>query len=510
MKIFSSQQLYEADAITEKKQEISSTDLMERAGNQIFKWLHQRLQGGQPVIHVFCGIGKNGGDGLVVARLLIEQGYKVQAYIVNFSDKRAKDFLINYDRIKDVTKSWPVLMKSEADFPEIDPRDIIIDAIFGIGCNRAPKGWVKGLIQYINKQRCFTLSIDMPSGLTANSPMFDAEAIVKANHTLTFQTPKLAFFLPETGVYCPYFEILDIGLDREYLMTTQPLAELIGKPEIQQLYRQREKFSHKGTFGHTLIVGGSYGKIGAAVLAAKAAYRSGSGLVTAFVPECGYTVMQTAVPEAMVITDVDPKKVTDVVYEAGITSVAVGMGLGTATETAQALEKLFTTSKVPMVIDADAINAIAESAALLEALPEMSILTPHPGELRRLIGAWENDYDKIEKTKAFSKKYNVIVLIKGANTMVIFKEELFVNTSGNPGMATGGMGDVLSGMIAGFIAQGYDPLIATVFATYIHGSSGNIVSHEIGYEAVMAGDVIEGIGDAFVELFKREEEQAPK
>lgn len=504
MKIFSSEQLYQADQLTNEKQNLGPSDLMERAGAQIFNWLHQRMQGAQVPIHIFCGIGNNGGDGLVVGRLLIENGYNVKMYVVNCSDKRSKNFLLNYDRIKNVTKSWPHLMTSEADFPEINPEDIIIDAIFGIGLNRCLNGWVKKLIQYLNNEKAFKLAIDMPTGLYADTPLEDSEAVLLANHTLTFQAPKLSFFLPETGKFVPFFEVLDIGLDPEYLYNTEPLAQLISKPEAQKFYKQRQKFDHKGVYGHTLIVAGSYGKIGASVLASKSAFKAGAGLVSCFVPECGYTIVQTALPEAMVLTDVHTKRITDIQFEITPSAIAVGMGIGTHPETASALTKLFSEVKAPLLIDADAINCISENEELLKLLPKHSILTPHLGELERLLGPIKNDFDRIEKTKAFSKKHDIIIIIKGANSITVFGDKLYINTTGNPGMATAGSGDVLSGVIAGLLSQGYDPLVSSVFGVYLHGSAGNIVSQQVSYEAVMAGDISNALGNAYLALFEQE------
>ena len=505
MKILSSQQLYEADKITTEKQGISSVDLMERAATQIFNWLHQRMQGAQVPIHIFCGIGNNGGDGLALGRLLIENGYVVKSYVANFSDKRSPSFLTNYDRYKNVTRAWPVLMTCKNDFPPMAPEDIIIDALFGIGINRPPEGWVKQLIQYINSHRAFTLSIDMPSGLYPEKPIEDPEAIIKPNHTLTFQTPKLSFFLPESGPYVTFFEMLDIGLDPEYMYTVPALAELIAKPEAQQFYKQRNKYAHKGNFGHALVVAGSYGMMGAAVLSTKATMRIGAGRVSSFVPECGYTIMQTTVPEAMVLTDENPKTITKVTYDFMPDAMAVGMGMGNGKETVAALRGLLKQVACPILLDADALNCIAKTKTLLKLIPQSAILTPHPGELERLIGAWDNDYDKIEKTKAFSKKYNVIIIIKGANTITISGDEMYVNTTGNPGMATAGSGDVLSGIITGLVSQGYDPLMASVFGIYIHGSAGNIASTQLGFEAMIASDLLDYLGDAFLELFRKEE-----
>jgi len=506
MKVFSTAQLYEADKITAEKQEVTHNELIERAGTQIFNWFHQRLQGAPVPVHVFCGIGDNGSSGLVVARLLVENGYNVKTYIVNYSSKRSKDFLVNYDRIKNVTKDWPLLMTSENDFPAMTPNDIIIDAMFGIGINRTPDGWVKTLIQYMNAQPCFKLAIDVPSGMFADAPIEDIETVVKANHTLTFQAPKLAFFLPATGNFAGYYDVLDIGIDREFLMTNPGIASLIAKPNAQRMYKQRDKYSHKGTFGHTLIVSGSYGAMGAAVLSTKGALRIGAGKVTSFVPECGYQIMQTAVPEAMVLTNDEDDLITDIKYDFEPSAIAVGMGIGTKKETAAALLSLFKKTKSPIVIDAYAINCISENKELLKHIPEQAIFTPHDGELERLVGAWKNDYDKIEKAKVFAKKHKAIVVLKGANTITVYEDQLYINTSGNPGMATTGTGDVLSGAIVGLLSQGYDPLTATIFGVYLHGSAGNIVSQAISYEGTMAGDIADALGEAFIELFRKEEQ----
>lgn len=507
MKLLSVDQLYQADKITIKNQQIDSTQLMERAATQIFEWLDHRLQGAPVPIHVFCGIGDNGGDGLVVGRLLIEAGYEVVVYIVNCSDKRSQNFLHNYDRIKNVTKRWPILMKGEDDFPEIDSEDIIIDAIFGIGLNRCPGGWVKKLIQYLNSIDAFKLSIDIPSGLFANKALEDKEAVLQANHTLTFQTPKLAFFLPETAKYVSGFEVLDIGLDEEFLHTVKPLAQLISRVEAQELYIHREKFGHKGTYGHALIVAGSYGKIGAAFLSSLACFRIGAGMVTTFIPKCGYIILQSSIPEAMVITDKEEDFISNISIDFEPSAIGIGMGIGKNKATLEALKKLFSITKAPLVIDADALNIISENKELLKLLPKNSILTPHPGELRRLIGEWKDDYDKLEKVKKFSKKYHSVVIIKGAYSMTVYENQIYINSTGNPGMGTAGSGDALSGVITGLLCQGYDVLKASIFGVYMHGFAGDICTQDIGYEAIMAGDIINNLSEAYMLLFTSD---APK
>ena len=511
MKIFSKEQIYKGDQLTTEKQKISSTDLMERAGTQIFNWLHMRMQGAQVPIHVFCGIGNNGGDGLVVARHLITHGYNVKTYVVNCSDKRSKDFLVNYDRVKQVTKEWPELLKCEDDFPEIRPEDIIVDGVFGIGLNRTVDDWVKKLFVHFRETKAFTLSIDVPSGLFVDKPVKDEDAVVWAGFTLSFASPKMVFFLPETAKYSVQWAVLDIGLDEEFLITTETEAELIGKHEVLANYIPREKFAHKGQFGHSLIIGGSYGKIGAVTLASRAALSAGAGLVSAYVPKCGYVPLQAAFPEAMVLTDANEKKITNIELDIDPTVIAFGIGAGTNQDTVGAFETFLKNNKKPLVIDADGLNILAKKKDLLKLLPEVpSVLTPHPKELERLIGTWTDDFDKLKKVKAFSKKHNVIVVVKGAHTITVFGEKLYVNTTGNPGLATAGSGDVLTGIITGLISQGYHPLVAAIFGVYLHGKSADIALEDFGYQSLVASHVIEYLGEAFIDLFKQPEQPKPR
>ncbi len=508
MKLFSANQFYDADAFTIKKQDISSHDLMERAGNECFNWLHQKLKGEPIPIHIFCGIGNNGGDGLVIGRLLINHGYHVTIYIANFTDKRSEDFLINYNLIKEVSSDLPIIMNSETDFPKIESKDILIDSLFGIGLNRPPEDWVKKLIQYINECQAFKIAIDIPSGLYPNSALEDSDAVLKANQTLTFQAPKLSFFLPETAHFVQTFDVLDIGLDSEFLNTKNPIAYTFERSDAQNWYQPRKQFDHKGTFGHCLIVGGSYGKIGAVIMACKAALKIGAGMVTTFLPECGYQIMQSNLPEAMVIPDSSKKILSNIKVDFIPSAIGIGMGMGTHKNTVAALKDFLLKIKTPLVIDADALNCISENKSLLKLLPDDTLLTPHPGELKRLIGEWTDDFHKIEMAKSFSKKSKVILLIKGANTLIINGDVLFINTTGNPGMATAGSGDVLSGILTGLLSQGYSPLHAALFGVFIHGSAGDQAASYLGLEAVLASDIIDAIGSAYLNLFDYEEEEA--
>lgn len=505
MKIFSKEQIYSGDTLTAQRQNISSTDLMERAGTQVFNWLHTRMQGAQVPIHVFCGIGNNGGDGLVIARHLITHGYNVNTYVVNCSDKRSKDFLANYDRIKSVTKDWPTLLSCTEEFPEIHRDDIIVDAIFGIGLNRPADIWVKALFQHFRNSGAFTLSVDIPSGLYVDKVPEDENGVVWANHTLSFASPKLVFLLPDTAKYTQQWEIIDIGLDPEFLHNTPTEAELIGRFEVLPMYRPRDRFAHKGSFGHSLIIGGSYGKIGAVILASRAALTAGAGLVTSYIPKCGYNILQTSLPEVMVITDENDHTITSIKYKIAPTVIGLGIGLGTAAKTVTTLEAFLKTNKTPLVIDADGLNILSQKKTLLKLLPENTVLTPHPKELERLIGKWQDDFDKLKKAKAFSVKYKVILVIKGANTISVYGEKLYINSSGNPGMATAGSGDVLTGIITGLISQGYEPIVAAIFGVYLHGRSGDFAAEDLGYESIIASHIIEYFGEAYRDLFKRPE-----
>ena len=502
MKILSKAQIYEADQLTIERQRISSTDLMERAGIEVFNWMHRRMQGAQVPVHIFCGIGNNGGDGLVLARHLITHGYNVLTYVINCSDKRSKDFLANYDRIKNVTKKWPTLLSGEADFPVIKPDDIIVDAIFGIGLNRPVDAWIKALFVHFRQTKAFTLAIDIPSGLYMDLPVTDDDGVVWANYTLSFATAKLVFFLPETAKYTIEWEVLDIGLDPEFLLHVTTEADLIAKHNVLPMYMPRDKFSHKGQFGHALIIGGSYGKIGAVTLASKAVLTAGAGLVSAYVPKCGYVPLQSAFPEAMVVTDAQHEHITAIHFNIVPTVIGMGMGLGTHADTIRAFEAFLKTNDTPLVIDADAINILAKHKALLKLLPIQSIFTPHPKELERLIGVWSDDFDKLKKVKAFSKTYNTIVVIKGAHTLTVFQDKLYVNTTGNPGLATAGSGDVLTGIITGLVSQGYSPLTAAIFGVYLHGTSADIAVEDFGYQSLIASHIIDYLGKAFLNLFE--------
>jgi hydroxyethylthiazole kinase-like uncharacterized protein yjeF len=491
-----------ADKATIANNGITSLDLMENAASQCFQWLHNRLQGNPAPIHIFCGIGNNGGDGLVIARHLIEHGYKVFCYVVNFSEKRSPEFLVNYNLLKEMG-IWPAVIRNALEFPQIEPEHIVIDAIFGNGLARKPIGFTKKLIQHINNSQAFILSIDFPSGLYGNKKVTDKNAVIKATHILTFQSPKLAFLLPENKDYVNTWEVINIGLDEDFIASLKIDYEYITKNEVLPLYKFRNKWDHKGTFGHALIVGGSFGKIGAVILATKGALKIGSGLVSAYIPKCGYSVLQVAVPEAMVEVDAD-NELSYFNIKTKSTVIGIGPGLGTSEKTAIGFESFIKENKLPLVLDADALNILSIKPYLLDYLPENSVLTPHVKELERLVGVWKNDYVKLKKITAFVKKYRVILILKGAHTLVASGNNFYFNSTGNPALATGGSGDVLTGMITGLIAQGYQPLEAAVFAVYLHGNTADIALNETGYESFTASTIFEYLPKSILSLFEQD------
>ena len=503
MYILSPQQTANTDKATIKNKGITSVDLMETAATSCFQWLHNKLQGKNNNIHVFCGIGNNGGDGLVIARHLHQHNYRVNCYIVNFSDKRTEEFLVNYSRLTEIGLN-PVELNNENDFPEIDTDDMVVDAIFGNGLARNPVGFTKKLIQYINGKNVFTLAIDIPSGLFGEQSVTDSTSVLKASHILTFQTPKMAFLLPENKDYVNTWEVLDIGLDQNYIESLKPKNHYIIKKDIIPLYKSRNKWDHKGTFGHSLIIGGSYGKMGAVTLASKGALKIGSGLISAYIPKCGYEILQVSVPEVMVEVDTD-SILTYFNFKTNPTAIGIGPGMGTAEKTAQGFENFLKDNKLPLVVDADGLNLLSKNRLLMNYLPKNTILTPHPKELERLVGAWKNDYEKLEKVSEFAIKYSVIVVIKGAHTAVIQNDECFFNSTGNPALATGGSGDVLTGMITGLLAQGYEPINAAILGVYLHGKTADIALPVSGYETFTATTIFDYLAAAILEISNKKE-----
>lgn len=490
MKILNAAHLKQADEATIKRQGITSYELMERAGNEVYNWLLAKYPPHETAFYIYCGTGNNGGDGLVIARLLTQKQCAVYVKITGAA-RQSDDFKTALQNAQDAD------VKFITDEPEHAGRHaVIIDALFGTGLNREPEGEALEEIVYINNSGCEIVSIDVPSGLFLDKK---TEIAVQSDYVLAFQMPKLAFYLPQTQKFIKHIAILEIGLDTAFIENTDVSYFYTDMQEAVQRYRPVPQYAHKGTQGHALIIGGSYGKAGAALLCTKAALKAGCGLVTAYIPKCGYTVLQTAFPEAMVITG-GKNYIDQISFEIKPDVIAIGPGLGQEVQTQQAVYDFLKINRVPLIIDADALNILSYNKDWLELLPENSVLTPHPKELQRLVGEWHDDFDKIEKIKAFSKKYNVILVAKDASTLVCYKDEVHVNSSGNAALATGGSGDVLTGIITGLAAQGYDMVSATIFGVYLHGHTADIGSNETGKQAFTASSIINYLGKAFMDI----------
>ena len=496
MKIFNAEKIKELDKLTIETQKITSLELMERAALQAFLWLVNHFHDKKTVYHIFCGVGNNGGDGLVIARMLKQNYFEVHVYVVPFSEKFSNDFDSNLERLKECNLTYEVI-NADSEFPDIAENHIIIDAIFGIGLTRVMDSWLQLLIQKINYHQSFTVSIDIPSGLFLNQK---TNLAIHSDVVLTFQLPKLAFYLPDNENFINEIVLLPIDLDEKAIEFIPSNYFYTNLNEIKKRYKPISKFSHKGTQGHVLLIGGCFGKIGAMVLASQAALRSGCGLATVYIPKCGYEILQTATPEAMVITDEDYHKISNIAFNFQPKAIGIGMGIGQDAATATAIFDFLENNSIPLVIDADALNILSEHQEWLNLLPKNSILTPHPKELERLIGTWNDDFDKIEKVKAFAKTYHLVVLIKGAFTLIIDEKNVFVNSSGNQALATGGSGDVLSGMITSFRAQGYSAVDAALLGVYFHGRTADIAMNDMGYEGFIASDIIKYLGKVFLEL----------
>jgi NAD(P)H-hydrate epimerase len=494
MKIFSAAQTRDADAYTISHEPISSVDLMERASQAFVDWFVQQYPHAQSV-KVFCGLGNNGGDGLAIARLLSNLHYQVEVWIVRYAEATSADFATNAERLKRLFT--PHEIKSEADIPAIGANDLVVDALFGSGLSRPIEGIAAQVVEAVNGSGATIVAVDVPSGLFVDAPNAGS-SIVRATHTVTFQLPKLSFLLPQNESYVGEWHVVDIGLLPRALAEAETPYHYVDESYLKTLVRQRPKFAHKGLFGHALLVAGSHGKMGAAVLAARACLRSGVGLLTLHVPWSGYEIVQISAPEAMCLVDTQGQYVSEVGDTTAFDIIGIGPGLGTRLETGTAFEKLLQRTTAPMVMDADALNLLAKYPDLLPLLPPGSVLTPHPKEFERLTGKANNDYHRLELLKAFSRKHQVVVVLKGAHTATAWPTgEVYFNIAGNPGMATGGSGDVLTGIITALVAQHYPPGEAAVLGVYLHALAGNLAAAVKGYSALVASDLIEFLPGAF-------------
>lgn len=516
MKILSADLIREADAYTIEHEPIRSVDLMERAAQRCFDWIYQHIPVSRPIT-IVAGTGNNGGDGLAIARMLVEQGYRIVVFLAGEPEVLSPDCRVNHDRLIQMRDPGCRILgisdPGDANIIHLPLREgngggdtgdgVIIDALFGSGLTRPVTGIHAEMIRSINNSGALVVSIDVPSGLFMDKTVLTEKdpVVVQADYTLSFAPPKLAFFFPENNIFTGEWILLDIGLSETFIRDTDVKDFMVTPGTVKPLLRKRDKYAHKGNFGHALLICGSQAKMGAAVLAAKACLRSGAGLVTVRVPRTGVDILQTAAPEAMLTIDPDDRFFTELPRLDGYSAVGIGPGIGIEQTTGNAFKHLIQEGR-PMVIDADALNILGENKTWLGFLPPGCILTPHPKEFERIAGKTSDDFDRNHRQRELSFKYSCYIILKGAHTAITTPDgRCYFNTTGNPGMATGGSGDVLTGILTGLFAQGYPPLEVCLMGVYLHGMAGDLASKLSGPEALIAGDIIGHLGKAFETLY---------
>lgn len=487
MKILNTDQVRLLDQYTIEQEPIASIDLMERASITFVEWFTAIFDAELSIL-ICCGPGNNGGDGLAVARLLHEKGYIVSVVLLEDGQNTSKDFKVNLGRLPIPYQHFRGQLQSS---------DIIIDAIFGSGLSRTAEGKFAEAIEAINGADALRVAIDVPSGLFTDQHT-PGDKIVRADFTACFQLPKLAFMFPETYQYVGGWEVLDIGLSEQFIDESNTDYFFTIQGDVEQIIKQTQKFDHKGNNGHALLMAGSYGKMGAAVLAASAAIRSGVGLLTMHIPKHGNDLLQMVVPEAMTKPDNNELIISHCPDIEKYHSVGIGPGIGKDKATVQAFHELLSKASRPLVIDADAINILAESREFLQLLPENSILTPHPKEFQRLVNVrFKNDFKRLEQLKNLSIALKCIIVLKGAHSAIALPDgSIYFNSTGNPGMAKAGSGDVLTGVITSLLAQQYEPNEAAILGVYLHGLAGDISAQQFGEISMSAGDIVDSLSKA--------------
>lgn len=498
MKVFSAEQVRAWDEYTIREEPILSIDLMERAAKACIDWITHHYPKATH-FDIFCGKGNNGGDGLAMARLLADQGKQVHVFVLEFGYLGTDDFQKNLARLQQNPQVQVQFVQQEEHLRPVDPGSIIIDAIFGTGLNRGLEGLAAALVSHINHAELPVISIDMPSGLFSDRSS-GSNPIVRATYTITFQCLKPALLYPENNVFTGEISVLDIALHPKYLLENVATFEFLEKSDLQKLLKKRSPVSHKGNYGHALLLAGAEGKMGAATLAAKGALRSGLGLLTCQIPRCGHSILQVSIPEAMVSLDKNDTALSGIYTDlTQFDTIGIGPGIGQSDLTSSFLSHLLQIYNRPMVIDADALNIIASNPSLLTEIPKDSILTPHLKEFERLFGKCQHDQERIHLAQRKAKELGLVIVLKGHHTLITNpSDQHYFNSTGNAGMATGGSGDVLTGIITGLLSQGYSSLHAALIGVYLHGKAGDLAISAISQEALIATDLLDYLGKAWL------------
>lgn len=502
MKIFTASQLHELDKYTIEHEPVKSIDLMERAAKALTSAIMEEWTDRTPVV-VFAGPGNNGGDALAVARLLANAGYTVSVYLFNIHNELSPDCATNKQRLIDCRKVQFTEITMNFDPPELKPDTLVVDGLFGTGLNKPLMSGFASLVKYVNQSPAKVVSIDIPSGLFCEDNSFNiASHIIRADLTLTIQQKKLAMLLPDCQQFTGRIKVIDIRLSPEYIKETNTQFRILEENDLLPRLLPRDDFAHKGSMGHALLIAGSYGMAGAAVLATRACLRSGVGKVTVHTPKRNYDIMQTSVPEAVLQMDHDETMLSESVDSDDFDAVGIGPGLGRNENTAIAVIGQVRRSKCPVVLDADALNILADHQAWLQQLPGGVILTPHPKEFDRLMGSPSGScYERLSRARQLSEHLQCYIIVKGHYSALCCPDgQVIFNPTGNSGMATAGSGDVLTGIITALLARGYNRATACALGMYLHGLAGDLAAKEVGKESLVAGDIIRFLPKAFMRL----------
>lgn len=505
MKLLTTLQIKELDKRTIEEENITSYELMERAATALSNAIMQLFPHPRN-FKFFAGPGNNGGDALAVARMLSEKGYQAEVWLFNTKESLSPDCQANAERLLDCPNVTFIEVTSHFAPPTLHRTDVIIDGLFGSGLNKPLDGGFAAVVRYINASSAQVISLDIPSGLMGEDNTYNIPAhIIRAQITLTLQMPKLAFLFAENQEYVGEWFSLHIGLSEQGIAEAESPYHITNADQLRHMMKARKEFSHKGHYGRALLIAGSYGMAGASVLSAKACMRSGAGVLTVHAPHYNTPILQTAVPEAMVQPDEHAHYITTPSDLESYDAIAIGPGLGQRKETAEALLDMLKQAHKPLILDADALNILSANKLWLALLPKESILTPHPKELERLVGHCTSGYERLTKARELAEKCHIYVILKGAWSTVIFPDgSCHFNPTGNPGMATGGSGDVLTGVLLGLSAQGYSPAQTALLGTYLHGVAGDIAATQKGENGMIASDIVEKLPLAWSKLEKNQ------
>ena len=494
MLIYTAKQIKKWDEFTIENEPISAQNLMERAANSCGQFIQNIFKKNES-FYIFCGSGNNGGDGFAIARMLYTKGYDVTIFHQTEYAKLSKEADRNLKKAQEISGISIFDFNEVAHF-KFDSNSVIVDCLFGTGLNRKLEGAVSEIVLFLNQLKFPKISIDIPSGLLSDGVSAEKSIIFQADHTLSFQSWKKTFLHPETGVYCGKVHILDIGLSKEFIKKEKSSEFVIDEEFIKTIYQPRVAFSHKGSFGKCMIVAGSYGKIGAAVIATKAALKSGSGITITLAPKCGFEILQSTCPEAMFISGGN-NFIDNIDIEEGF-EVGIGPGLGTNKETEKAVLKFIEKYRNPLVLDADALNILAKNQENLKMIPKNSIITPHPKEFERLFGETRNSFERLKLAQIKAAELGIFIVLKDHHTQICTpNNKVFYNISGNSGMAKGGSGDALLGIISALLAQKYSSENAAIFGVWLHGKAGDCAAEKFSKEAMLPTDLINELGNVF-------------